>query len=183
MTGDTDAILTLNNDCIYDISIDANGQIETDDFFDTSLLYSILGERRALEAQVSEPQQRRGWIGNEGKDFENGSLLWLFEQARLTQSNLNDIRDEVKNRTQWLVDDGFAVSIDEVEVSVKNGTVELNITIRRTRSLVVRRFFKLWENTGIRIKTIKEQAFSFLLLEDGQSLLLEDGSNILLETA
>lgn len=187
MAGDTDAVLALNDDCIFDISIDVNGQIKTDDFFDTSLLYSILGERRAVEAEVSEPQQRRGWIGNEGKDFENGSKLWLFEQARLTQSK-NSIKDEARKSLQWLIDDDHAVSIDEVEVLVKNGATELDITIRRSRSLVVRRFFKLWENTGTRVKTIKQQTPSFItpsfiLLEDGQSLLLEDGSNILLETA
>lgn len=150
MAGDIDAVLALNDDGIYDISIGPDGDILTDDFFDTSLLYSILGEKRATEAEVSEPQQRRGWIGNENKDFENGSKLWLFEQARLLQSNLNSIKDEARLSIQWLIDDGFAVSVDEVEVLVKNGTAELNITIRRSRSLVVRRFFALWNNTGIR---------------------------------
>lgn len=151
MAGDTDAVLTVNATTqLYDISIDTDGDILTDDFFDTSLLYSIFGERRANESEVSESRLRRGWIGNEGKDFENGSKLWLFEQARVTQTNLNRIADEARKSLQWLVDDGFAVSIDEVNATVKNGKVTLEIVIRRSRSEVERRFFDLWKNTGIR---------------------------------
>lgn len=151
MAGDTDAVLTVNTSTqLFDITIDAAGDILTDDFFDTSLLYSLLGERRADPSEVVEPQLRRGWIGNEGKDFENGSKLWLFEQARITRSNLNRIEDEARKSLQWLIDDGFAVSIDEVNSTVKNGTITLEIVIRRSRSRVDRRFFDLWQNTGLR---------------------------------
>ena len=151
MAGDTDAVLTVDPVTkLYDISIDTNGDILTDDFFDTSLLYSFFGERRADPSEVVEPQLRRGWIGNEGKDFENGSKLWLFEQARVTRSNLNRIEDEVRKSLQWLVDDAFAVSIDQVNALVKNGIITLEIVIRRTRSKVDRRFFELWQNTGLR---------------------------------
>lgn len=151
MAGDTDVVLTVNATTqLYDISIGADGDIVTDDFFDTSLLYSLFGERRADASEVVEPQLRRGWIGNEGKDFENGSKLWLFEQARVTRTNLNRIEDEARKSLQWLIDDGFVVSIDEVTATTKNGTVTLEIVIRRSRSEVERRFFDLWKNTGIR---------------------------------
>lgn len=151
MAGEGDAVLAKNADGVFDIAIGSDGQIVTDDFFDTSLQYSILGERRASAAEVPEPQQRRGSIINEGKDFENGSKIWIFtEQARLTQSNLNSIKDEARISSQWLIDDGHAVSIDEVEVITKNGIAELSIVIRRDRSRVERRFFQLWENTGLR---------------------------------
>lgn len=134
----------------FDISFDADGDILTDDFFDTSILYSIFGERRADPSEVVEPQLRRGWIGNEGKDFENGSKLWLFEQARLTQSNLNRIEDEIRKGLQWLVDDGFATSVDEVISFIQNNRALLESIIRRSRSQVERRFFTLWQNTGLR---------------------------------
>lgn len=134
----------------FDISFDTDGDILTDDFFDTSLLYSLLGERRADPSEVVEPQLRRGWIGSENKDFENGSKLWLFEQARVTRSNLNRIEDEARKALQWLVDDGFVVSVDEVTATVKNGKITLEIVIRRSRSKVERRFFTLWQNTGLR---------------------------------
>ena len=150
MAGDTDAVLTIDATTkLYDISIDADGDILTDDFFDTSILYSIFGERRADSSEVVEPQLRRGWIGSEGKDFENGSKLWLFEQARVTRSNLNRFDDELRKALQWFVDDGFATSVDEVINTIKNnGTIEG--IIRHSRSKVERRFFEFWQNTGLR---------------------------------
>lgn len=143
-----DAVLSVDSVTrLYDFSLDQNGDIFTADFFDTSLLYSLFGERRANPDEVVEPQLRRGWIGN-SEDFENGSKLWLLSQARLTRDTLNRIEDEAEKALQWLVDDGFAVSIDQVIASVSNGRVGVDITIRRSRDKVDRRFFELWENTG-----------------------------------
>lgn len=145
----TDAVLEV--DAVtgaYDIAIDSSGDIETKDFFDTSILYSLFGERRADPDEVAEPQKRRGWIGN--GDFENGSKLWLLSQARLTRDTLNRIEDEAKKALQWLVDDGYAVNIDDLSASLSNGRVVLSVTIRRSSDKVDRRFYTLWENTGVK---------------------------------
>ncbi len=144
----TDAVLTIDpGSQLYDFQIDANGDIKTEDFFDTSLLYSIFGERRAAPDEVVDANLRRGWIGND-VDFENGSKIWLLHQARLTRSNLNRLEDETRKALQWIVDDGFAVAIDQVNATLSGGRVLLDITIRRSRDKVVRRAFELWENTG-----------------------------------
>lgn len=140
----TDAVLNTTRG-YYDISI-TDGQIDVAEFFDTSLLYSIFGERRASPEEVIEPQQRRGWIGN--NDYENGSKIWLLYQSRLTRDVLNRLEDEAQKALQWLVDDGFAVSIDDVVVSLSGGRVLLDVTIRRSRDKVDRRNFVLWDNTG-----------------------------------
>lgn len=143
-----DAILTRDTASgLFDISIDANGDIASADFFDTAILYSLFGERRASASEVVEPQFRRGWVGNDNT-FENGSKLWLFTQARLTRTNLNRIEDEARKALRWLVDDGFAVAVDEVSTNLQNGRPFLNVTIRRSRDKVERRSFDLWENTG-----------------------------------
>lgn len=149
----TDAVLTIDPETqLYDINIDAQGDIETADFFDTSLLYSLFGERRANKDEVVDARLRRGWIGNEGKDFENGSKLWLFQQARITATNLSRIADEAKKALQWLVDDGHAVSIEVEEVTVdsRRNKLVLILNIRRSFDKVERRFFDLWDNTGKR---------------------------------
>lgn len=144
----SDAILTIDpTSGLYDFDLDENGDIKTADFFDTSLLYSLFGERRASPDEVVEPQLRRGWIGN-NPDFENGSKLWLLSQSRLTRGILNRIEDEAFKSLQWLVDDGHAVSVDQVIASLSDGRVLLDITIRRSRDKVDRRLFTLWENTG-----------------------------------
>lgn len=139
----TDAVLTDD----FDIIIDENGDILTDDFFDTSILYSIFGERRASASEVVEPQLRRGWIGNDD-DFENGSKVWLLSQARLTRSNLNRLESEIRSALQWLVDDGYAVAIGRITVDLNNGVVGAWVPIERSRDKVDRKFYTLWENTG-----------------------------------
>ena len=147
----TDAVLTIDPTTqLYDINIDANGDIETADFFDTSILYSLFGERRANKDEIVDARLRRGWIGSEDKDFENGSKLWLFEQARVTATNLGRIADEARKSLQWLVDDGFAVSIEVETVTVDSNRdkIILVLLVRRSRDKVERRFVDLWENTG-----------------------------------
>lgn len=145
-----DAVLTVDPATgFYDFSIDDNGDIETAAFFDTSILYSIFGERRASADEIVDPQRRRGWIGNDA-DFENGSKIWLLRQARLTRDILNRLEDEVEKALQWLVDDGFAVSLGDITATVSGGRVHLDVTIFRSRDNVIRRSFDLWEATGRR---------------------------------
>lgn len=143
-----DAILTIDPVTgFYDFTLDETGDIATDEFFDTAILYSIFGERRASSDEMVEPQLRRGWIGN-GPDFENGSKLWLYSQARVTRSVLNSVQDEAEICLQWLVNDGLAVSVDRAVAQLSKGRVILTVTIRRSRDKVIRRSYTLWENTG-----------------------------------
>lgn len=143
-----DAVLTVDTGSqLYDFSLDESGDIETADFFDTSILYSIFGERRASADEVVDPQRRRGWIGNDA-DFENGSKIWLLYQSRLTRDILNRLEDDIEKALQWLVDDGFAVSIGNISATVSGGRVLLDVTIFRSRDKVIRRFYDLWEAAG-----------------------------------
>jgi len=148
----TDAVLRRDPITgIYDINIDEEGDIETADFFDTSILYSLFGERRADVNEVVDARFRRGWIGNEGKDFENGSKLWLFKQARITATNLARINDEAKKALEWFIADQLVVSIiAKVSIDVGENRLILTVDTRRSANKVERRFFVLWDNTGIR---------------------------------
>lgn len=143
MTIDADLIITDNG--YYDIQLDSVGDIKTQEFFTTAILYSLFGERRASPDEIVEPVLRRGWIGNSG--YENGSKLWLLYQARLTTSTLNRIEDEAVKALQWLVDDGFAVSIDEVNTEIRERRLLLELTISRSRDEVFRKSYDVWENT------------------------------------
>lgn len=144
-----DARLTVNPTTgLYDFAIGADGDIVTESFFDTAILYSLFGERRASTAQVPDPFRRRGWIGNIGSGYENGSLLWLYDQSRLTRGVMNAIEDEAKLALAWLVNDGFAVRIEDAETSLANGRLMLRVTIRRSRDNVYTKLFDVWERTG-----------------------------------
>jgi len=77
-----------------------------------------------------------------------GSKLWLFEQARITRSTLAGIQKAVTNGLQWLIEDGYAISISAV-ASLSNSQITLTVTIERPNTKVEKRFFELWNNTGI----------------------------------
>ena len=144
-----DAVLT-ESAIGYDIGFDVNGDIDTDDFFDTAILLSLFCERRATASEVPESHRRRGWIGNEqGDGFEIGSKIWLFEQERVTRSLLSNIEKIVFNSLSWLIEDKFAVNVVAI-ATIKNNTVTLTVEIETPSSKVERRFFDLWTKTGIR---------------------------------
>lgn len=136
---------------IFDLRIGFDGDLETRDFFDTAIVVSLFGDRRANESEVAESSRRRGWIGNEQTPgVEMGSKLWLFEQTRLTRTTMNQIEDAARAALQWLVDDGLAVAITEVRaVPTGVGSLALDLTIERSPSVVERRYFELWQNTGV----------------------------------
>ena len=144
MTTDVLMTQTLN---LWDLSLDDQGDLTNGDFFDSSLLYSIYGERRATAAEVPDSRRRRGWIGNENADFENGSKIWLFEQARNTRSNLNLLESTAFNSLKWFIEDGLLFNVQVTALATRQGTT-LQIDLFRFNSEVDRRFFALWDNTG-----------------------------------
>ncbi len=144
-----DVVLSTNSENYFDISFDDEGDIETNDFLDTSLLRTVYGERRALESEMPIPQLRRGWIGSVTRDFEDGSKVWLYEQAPLNRSTINGVQDELSVALQWLLDFDAALSYS-VDVSVDNTlSMTANISIQRSSSEVENRFYKLFENSGV----------------------------------
>jgi len=145
----TDFLMRAGPDGVYDWELDEEGDIANGDFFDTSIIYSILGERRALPSEVPSPRRRRGWIGNEFEEHENGSKIWLYEQSKTTRTILNNIESEAIIALQWLVTDGYAVSIIAAKAVVTREETGLSISIQRPNSQVEHRYYTLWNNTGI----------------------------------
>lgn len=143
-----DAKLVLRADGLYDIQLNSEGDIDSEDSFDTAIIVSLFSDRRASASEVPDPRFRRGWIGNESNEFEIGSKLWLFHQARATQDTRNGVRDAADEALEWLVDDGFAEAIQSAELVVLPNGMGLSIEIKRPTGEVVKRFFELWNNTG-----------------------------------
>lgn len=144
MTQLIDIKLIEDDEGVFDIDLDENGDLLADNGFGTPLRLSIFGRRRATEGEVPEPQYRGGWIGNLLSDvpgFEAGSKLWLLQQARLTSETLNDAKSHIENGLEWLVEDGLAKSV-EVSVGVSNGTITALVTIDGEPF-----YFDLWNQT------------------------------------
>ena len=147
----TDAVLNTNFENIYDFSLATNGDILTDEFFDTSILVALFTDKRATAEEVPVSRLRRGWIGDESNEdgFEGGSKLWLYEQAKLTRDTLNGLSTESNAALAYFVDDNIAISVFST-ADLINGVTGLTITITRPNSRVDRRFFELWNNTAKR---------------------------------
>jgi len=140
-----DAALNTTNG-YYDISLDADGDIATQDSFDTALLMSLFCERRALPSEVTTPNLRRGWIGNDG--FEIGSKLWLYEQARINRDTMNGVNTSANNGFKWLVDDKLLASVSATS-TVTQSALSLTVELKRFNSTVEYRYYDLWSNTGV----------------------------------
>lgn len=144
----TDAILTEVSG-VYDFSLKANGDIASEEFFDTATLMSLYCERRATPSEVPISKNRRGWIGNESTPgFEIGSKLWLLDQSKLTRTVLNEASSYAETSLKWMVGDGYALSVSASARLDKNNTVSIDVVLERPNSSIERRNYKLWENTG-----------------------------------
>lgn len=133
----------------YDINV-LNGDIEALDNFKTAIEVSLFSDGRADESQVFLPQARRGWIGDvvtpvEGQNF--GSLLWLVQQERLTQSTLNKAINFCRLALQWLVDQEKASNVSVSGSIVPPEGIRLNIVITSKTGQVESHYVNLWENT------------------------------------
>ncbi len=144
----TDAIIKIRTQGCYDIGFNDAGDIETSQSLDTAILMSILAEVRAAPSEMAPSHRRRGWIGNEStQGIEMGSKAWLFEQARITGSNLSELGVIINNGLAWFVEQDVAISTS-VNAFYRNGRVEVEVILVRASSEVEKRFFELWNNTG-----------------------------------
>lgn len=146
---DIDIKLIADTNGIYDIGIDSDGDLTKEDSFDTSILLSLFTDARADESEQAIPEMRRGWWGNLFEDYEYGSKLWLLDQAKRTQSKLNQSKSYAENALNWLVDDNYAKSVNIASNFIENG-LKLNITLERLNSKDQNLTFNLWEGSAYR---------------------------------
>lgn len=144
-----DIKLIKDKNGLYDISF-KNGDIETTNSFDTSIINSLFCDRRASSHEIKSSELRRGWWGNTLNNdisHEIGSKLWLLEQARVTQDTLNKAIDYARTSLQWLISDGYLNKIN-VTGSYERNKINLNTQLFRPNGIVDTQAYVLWENTG-----------------------------------
>lgn len=145
----TDVILN-NAKGYYDFEWTESGDISTDQTLDTYIFMCIFEEVRATPSEIPESNRRRGWVGNESTPgFEQGSKAWQFEQERVTGTVLAELGAVIRNSLQPLIDEDIAKSVEVETPFLRNGKVCVFINLGRDGSKVDRRFFELWDNTGV----------------------------------
>lgn len=147
-----DVLIRANSDGLYDLVVDGN-LFASAGGFETAIPVSLFTDARAPAALVSDPQNRRGWIGNlltAATMRQLGSILWTLDQARITQETLNIARLSAQDAFQWMLDDGVALAV-LVDVSrAPKGSLLITIQITDTSS-VVSRYQTLWRATNVSV--------------------------------
>lgn len=133
----------------YDVSF-VNGDFVLTEGFDTSIVVSLFSDARADESEVSRPELRRGWWGDEtvvNKIRKLGSKLWLLSQARLTSDTLNRSKNYAFLALKWLVDEGYSKKIESESSFDKNGALQIHIEIVNGSGATESKSYKVWQQT------------------------------------
>ena len=141
---------TLDSTGSFSISF-AGGDFTKEDGFDTAINMSLFTDKRASEDRISDPGERRGWLGNTVSPVEDrqlGSYLWLLDQRKLTPDTRNDAISYSIDALNWLVEDGFAKSVIATAEIIPRLGIELKITITPNTGDELVYYRRLWELTG-----------------------------------
>ena len=149
---DVDILLNVNPAIgFYDTSLNSQGQLTGTQGFDTALLMSLLCEQRATVSQIPLPQYRRGWWGNTLSSYPNfqiGSLLWLYYQARNNVDTANGITTAIENAFAWFIQDGYLTNVVVNTLQTDFGAT-VTIELINNNIVVNSISFNLWENTAV----------------------------------
>lgn len=145
-----DIALIQDDNGLFDIALNGFGDLESVDDFSSAIDVSLLSDARADESQISNPERRRGWIGDVASPVAGrklGSLNWTLEQARVTQSTINKARNFSADALQWFVDDGLASNVDvTASRGASTSSIGLTIVFTAPNGDISSRFIKLWQN-------------------------------------
>jgi phage gp46-like protein len=142
----TDVQLNTDNG-YFDISWTDSGDIATAQSLDTAILMSIFEEARATPAEVPAAPLRRGWLGNEFADLEQGSKLWEFTHERVTATMLSELGVVIQNAMSWMVDTHVAERVAVSSPTYQSGAVSIGIEWVYQGD-AGNQYFTLWGATG-----------------------------------
>lgn len=142
-------ILTGPNEGIYDLTV-VDGVLESTAGMETAIIVSLFTDDRASVDNVATPQNRRGWVGNIltapiGRSL--GSVLWVYEQSRITKNILNQVRVAAQESLDWLVEDGIAKSVIVSVQEVRTRGIIININIQTPQGKN-QRYSAIWRETS-----------------------------------
>lgn len=145
-----DVLIRANEYGLYDLVINGS-DFDSAYGFETSIPVSFFSDARAPSNLVQEASRRRGWIGNilyidDGREL--GSLLWILDQARITEDTLNLGRSFTQESLQWMIDDNIARSITVTVERTSARGIEIYTDIIAIDNSV-QRFLTLWRKTDL----------------------------------
>jgi phage gp46-like protein len=147
-----DILIQLDQDLqLYDLVLNEDGtDFKSSEGFDTAIPVSLFTDKRAPSSLVPEASRRRGWVGNIltlDEEFELGSLLWILDQAKLTQTEIISSQIYAKDCLSWLINIGAAESITVVTTQTATRGILINIKIRDNNNNL-NQYQTLWRSTN-----------------------------------
>ena len=113
MTDGRDIAITIEQGC-YDLRL-RDGDLLGDGGLETSIIISLLTDRRVTQEQLPEFQtDRKGWWGDllpvvDGDQI--GSRLWTLNRSKISNETLRLHEDYAREALQHFIEDGVADSI------------------------------------------------------------------------
>lgn len=133
----TDISVLEDADGIFDIGLDENNRdAALTAGLESAILVSLFSDQRAPPDLVPDPMRRRGWICDLVATVPNdkiGSLLWIYQQSRLTSETASNVASDARNALQWMIDDGLC---DNVAVSITRVDATRTLFLLATLTLV-----------------------------------------------
>lgn len=136
---------------IYDISPNPiTKKYETVDGMETAIDVSLFTDARAPENRVFEASNRRGYIGDILTADINrslGSILWTFEQSRITQKILNELRVASEQAFVWMIENKSILGVTATVTKVNSRSVRIDLLFR-DRDNQIKKYQRLWRITN-----------------------------------
>ncbi len=129
-----------------DIAYNSNGDLVTDESFDTTAQITMGTDAKASDTEVPRKELQRGTIVDLFNNARNGSKLWLLNQSRATPRTKNRAITYTRNAFNFLVEQGFLKNV-YVEGRLKTSGIELFITFERFSGVFDKYRYQAWDNS------------------------------------
>jgi len=140
----------IEDEKLFDIALDSDGDLENDDTFYTDILVSLMTDKRAVSSQVTTPNRRRGWYGDLVSpllNYQLGSWWWLTEQARLNSDTVKNMIAYTRDALKWFTTVNYATSITVIGKMVRPENIELKVSFNIRADRVINYTITIWNNT------------------------------------
>lgn len=91
--------------------VSETGDLASGDDLDTAVLISLFTDQQARTDDTYDGDDRRGWWGDLGADYQIGSRLWLIYRQRLSRDIAEKAKNYAREALQWMIDDLIAADV------------------------------------------------------------------------
>jgi len=146
----TDVDFFKQDNGLFDIEIDTDGDLKGSNSTNTAVDMSLGTDKRADPSEIKDASLRRGWVGdifNNVPNYEIGSKWWLRDQGRLTNESVNFIVGDTKKALNWMLEDNLISNLEVTGTrNIRKNQLEIKIRFVVDAN-IIERVFILWENS------------------------------------